>query len=334
MLFKRFCLLILCVVVLSATGMTSAQTRPAVEYRSLLNMTFDESSGDFQIDALHIIFPPAGYEQATLTINKASGEEVATLQLRFDSYVNFPVFGRFVPESKPAKIQLRASGDFVLAIKIANEVITRFPFTVFGQPNSDAYAAPKKFWRDGPWRDFGYFSLPVNQAAGAVRFNWWMSTRELPEGLSDPSISLRLFENNKEIARGVDNFRLSSLDWQFFTTELVNTRSRNRQQLMVSDLVARDATYLLIVEADGAPIKSYRVDVNNRRLQRVDQSRIDFEPHADFIAPRFIESKAETGGDASVTDAIWVRRSGVRGLFPPTAKQTSNEVGPPISRNK
>jgi len=147
-----------------------------------------------------------------------------------------------------------------------------------------------------------------------------MSLRELPSELSNPEISLRLFENHKEIARSGERLTLDSVDWQFFASDLINinTRSRNNQQLTLRDLVARDATYLLIVEADGKPIKSYSLEVNNRRLQRVEQSRFDYEPHADFIAPRFVETNGETEASALVTDAIWVRRSGVRGWFPPT----------------
>ena len=314
--FRLFCLF--SVVVLAGVTVSAQTTRPAVEYRSLLNMTFVETDGDFDVDGLHVIFPPPGYEQAMLTISTASGQEMATIPLRLDSYLNFPVFGRFVPESKAATIQLRRSGDYVLSVSLAGEVITRFPFSIYAEPNSDPYAKPKRFLRDGPWRDFGYFSLPPNNSNAGLRFNWWMSLRELPPGSSDASISLHLFDEHKEIAKSRETLRLDSDDWQAFTTDLINLnpRARNNEQLTMTDLVARDATYLLIVEANGKPIKSYGVEVNNRRLQRVDQSRIDFEPHADFIAPRFIESRADRSGNLVVTDAIWVKRSGVRGSFP------------------
>ena len=320
MLLKHFRLLPLICGVLLASLNTSAQaTRPAVEYRSLLNMKFVEAEGEFQIDALHIIFPPPGYEQATLTISTSTGDEIGTVPLRLDSYVNFPVFGRFVPESRPATIRLAQNGDFVLSVKLANQVITRFPFSVSAEVNSDPYAAPRRFVRDGPWRDFAYVSLPPNDANAAVRFNWWMSLRELPAELADPQISLRLFENHKEIARSREFLVLDRVDWQFFAADLIkiNTRSRDHQELTLRELVSRDATYLLIAEADGRPIKSYRLEVSNRRLQRVEQSSFDFEPHADFIAPRFVDTNAGTETTALVTDAIWVRRSGVRGWFPP-----------------
>src|SRR5574341_401930 len=197
-------------LLLASLAISAQSTRPAVEYRSLLNMNFVETDGDFDVDALNVIFPPPGYEQATLTISTASGREVLTVPLRLESYLNFPVFGRFVPERKAATIQLRHAGDYVLAVKLANEVITRFRFSLSAEPNSDPYVAPKKFLRDGPRRHYGYFSGPPNDANAVVRFNWWMRLRELPADLSDPEISLHLFENHKEIARSRDALRLDS----------------------------------------------------------------------------------------------------------------------------
>ena len=75
-------------------------------------------------------------------------------------------------------------------------------------------------------------------------------------------------------------------------------------------------------KATGKPIKSFRLETKNGRLQRAEQSRIDFEPHADFISPRFIESRGQSGADYLVTDAYWVRRSGFSRSFPPTFRPT------------
>jgi hypothetical protein len=305
---------------LALPTMTLAQAgKPAVEYCSLLNIPFAEAEGDFRITQLQIVFPPSSYEQAMLSITKASGEEVASLPLRLQSYLRFPVFGNFGPESNmPDTIKLGTAGDFVLTIKLADEVITRFPFSLVAEPNPDPYAPPKGFFRDGPWRDLAYFSQPANSASGGLRFNWWMSLRELPIGMTNPSVTLHLMQDAREIARSVEEFRLDKEDWQFFASDLVKTKGSNRQ-LTLNELASRDSIYLLIVKANDVPIKSYRLEVRGGRLQRAEQSRIDFAPHADFISPRFVESTAEvTSADRSVTDAYWVRRSGVRRSFAQT----------------
>lgn len=307
--------------------------RPAVEYRSLLNMSFVEADGDLVIDGLNIIFPPPRDHQALITIT-VGGDEVATVPLRRDLDLNSPVFSRFVPENEPATIKLGKSGEYVLTIKLTDDAITRFSFTVGAEPSDNPYDPPKKFWREGPWRDFGYFSVPASDSSGNMRFNWWMSVRELPTGMTNPAITIHLMENYKEIAVSRGEIRLKNLDWRFFSSELVKTKKPGTNQMTMRDLVARDGVYLLIVKADDKPIKSFRLETKNGRLQRAEQSRMDFEPHADFISPRFIESRGQSGADYLVTDAYWVRRSGVRRSFPPTFAPDAGDQKQRISKKE
>jgi len=294
--------------------------RPAVEYRSLLNVAFSEANGELLIGGLHIVFPPPGYEQAQLTVSTAAGEEVASIPLRLDSYLSFPVFGKFVPETNPTAIKLTKPGDYVLTVRIVDDAITKLPFTIGAEPNDNPYDPPKRFWREGPWRDFGYLSLPASNTGGNVRFNWWMSLRELPNGMTNPAITIHLLENFKEVGASREPLRLEKRDWQFFSGELTRTKSKKSaaEQLAMRDLVDRDRVYLLVVKADGVPIKSFRLETKAGRLLRLDQCRMGFEPHAEFIAPRFIESRGESSSPFLVTDAYWVRRSGERRSFPPS----------------
>lgn len=312
----------LLVTLLVAVPVSFAQpARPAVEYRSLLNVAFTEADGELLIGGLHIVFPPPGYEQAQLTVSTATGEEIASVPLRLDSYLSFPVFGRFVPETNPTAIKLTKPGDYVLTVKIVDETITRFPLTIGAEPTENPYDPPKRFWREGPWRDFGYLSLPVSNSAGNLRFNWWMSLRELPIGMTNPSITIHLLETFKEVGASREALRLETRDWKFFSAELAKTKSKKSgtEQLTMRDLVARDRVYLLIVKADGIPIKSFRLETKSGRLLRLEQCSIDFEPRAEFIAPRFIESPGESRSPFLVTDAYWVRRSGERRSFPPSS---------------
>lgn len=322
-MFRSFrTLKVLWLTFLVAVPVTIAQPgRPAVEYRSLLNVAFAEADGELLIGGLHIVFPPPGHEQAQLTVSTAAGEEVANVPLRLDSYLSFPVFGRFVPETNPTAIKLTKAGDYVLTVKIVDDTITRFPLTIGAEPTDDPYDPPKRFWREGPWRDFGYLSLPVSNSAGNLRFNWWMSLRELPTGMTNPSITIHLVENFMEVGASREPLRLETRDWQFFSAELAKTRSRKSGtgQLTMRDLVARDRAYWLVVKADGIPIKSFKLETKGGRLLRLEQCRIDFEPHAEFIAPRFVESLGESRSPFLVTDAYWVRRSGERRSFPPSS---------------
>lgn len=317
MLSKSFIFRLAVLTLLAALpSLTLGQlARPAVEYHSLLNMRFSEGNGEFLVEGLQIVFPPGGDERPMLTVNRSSGEEVISLPLRFESYSSPPLFGKLVPNDEPGGIKLGQSGDFVLTIKVADQVITRLPFTLRVEPDGDAYDPPKKFLREGPWRDLAYFSVPTDNPSANVDFNWWMSLRELPIGMTNPLVTLHLMRGSLEIASSPDCLALNSSDWQFFTSELIQTTKSGPEQLTLGKLAKRDGDYLLIVEANGKPIKSYPVEVKDRRLQRADQSRLDFEPHVDFISPRLIDTSARSDSHYLMRDVYWVKRSAVTGTF-------------------
>src|SRR4030095_1376870 len=245
--------------------------RPAAEYHSLLNMRFSEVNGDFLIEGLQIVFPPGGDERALLAVNRSSGEEVASLPLRFESRSNSPLFSDLVPNEEPGQIRLGESGDFVLTIKVADRVITRFPFSLKVEPDGDPYNPPKKFLRDGPWRDLVYFAVPLGNPGANLDFNWWMSLRELPIGMTHPLIAIHptvgvhLMRGYREIASSRDRVMLNTGDWQFFTTDLIQTTKSGPQHLTLGELAKRDGDYMLIIEANGTPIKSYPVEVKRGR---------------------------------------------------------------------
>src|SRR5207244_6995590 len=122
---------------------------------------------------------------------------------------------------------------------------------------------------------------------------------------------IHLMRGSREIASSRDRVVLNSVDWQFFTNELIETKGSRTQYLTLGELAKRDGDYLLIVEANGTPIKSYGLEVKGGRLQRPDQSRLDFEPHVDFMSPRFIDTSTGSTSHYLMRDAYWVRRSAV-----------------------
>ena len=305
--------------------------RPAAEFHSLLNMRFSEADGEFRIEGLQVVFPPGGDKLATLTISKSSGEQVLSIPLRFEPHSSSPIFADLVP-NEGSKIKLRQSGDFVLTIVIGDDVVTRFPFTLNVEPESNAYDPPKKFSREGPWRDLAYFSIPIDSANSNLDFNWWMSLRELPTGMINPLVAVHLIKDYREIARSRERVALNNDDWQFFSSELIQNTKVGPQKLTLADLAKRDGDYVLIVEANGEPIKSFRIAVQGGRLQRAEQSRLDFEPHADFMSPRLLETSANSDSPGLKRDVYWVRRTAVTATFAP--HPDSNTPAAALERNQ
>jgi len=308
--------------------------RPAAEYHSLLNMRFSEADGEFMIEGLQLVFPPAGDKLAILTINKSSGEQVFMLPLHFESRSTSPIFANLVSDDEPRGIKLRQSGDFVLTITIGDDVVTRLPFTLKVEPNADAFDPPKKFLREGPWRDLAYFSIPLDYATASLDFNWWMSLRELPIGMTNPRVAIHLIKDNREIARSRERVSLNNDDWQFFTSELILITRSGPKQLTLADLARRDGDYMLIVEANGEPIKSYKLVVQGGRVQRAEQSRLDFEPHADFMSPRLLDTSVRSDFSDLKRDVYWVRRTAVTATFAPRPDSQPLAAAPQRNQEK
>jgi len=280
-------------------------------------MRFSEADGEFLVEGLQLVFPPAGDKVAILTVNRSSGEQVFSIPLRFESRSTSPIFANLVSDDEPKGIKLRQSGDFVLTITIGDDVVTRLPFTLKVEPNADAFDPPKKFLREGPWRDLAYFSIPLNFATANLDFNWWMSLRELPIGMTNPLVAIHLLKDNREIGRSRDRVSLNNDDWQFFTSELIQITRNGPKPLTLADLAKRDGDYMVIIEANGEPIKSFQVVVQGGRVQRAEQSRLDFEPHVDFMSPRLLDTSVGSDHSDLKRDVYWVRRTAVTATFAP-----------------
>jgi hypothetical protein len=114
-------------------------------------MRFYEATGGFLVEGLEVVFPPTGNEPATFLITKPSGEAVVNVPLRLERLENFPAFALFRPEAgNPGSVRVAQSGDFVMAVKIGNETITKLPFSLKEQVSSDPFNPGKTFIRDGP----------------------------------------------------------------------------------------------------------------------------------------------------------------------------------------
>ena len=91
--------------------------------------------------------------------------------------VSSPGFGRLTSNHLFGQ-----SGDFVITVKVNDEAVSALPFSVREEKGTDPFNPTRRFPREGPWRDFGFLSVRVDDPDARVSFNWWASLRELPAG--------------------------------------------------------------------------------------------------------------------------------------------------------
>lgn len=299
-------------LLLLTTSAALAQTqRPAIEYESLLTMRFYEANGGFLVEGLEVVFPPAGNEPATFVITKPGGEVVTNVPLRLEKLENFPAFAIFRPAAgNPGNVRLGQSGDFVMAVKIGNETITKLPFSLKEQVNSDPFNPGKTFVREGAWRDLAFLSNITDDPNAQLEFNWWMSTRELPPGMKQPKVTVHVLANGKEIAASRGPVVPDTVDWYFYERHqlYMPTVPKNRW-LTLADVVKLNGEIALVVKANGQPVKTYKTRVQGGQLQRLDENRLDFEPHTSFISPRYVDTTDRSRSTYTMRDMFWVKKS-------------------------
>jgi hypothetical protein len=287
---------------------------PAIEHESLMTMRFYEANGGFLVEGLEVVFPPAGTEAATFVITKPGGEVVASVPLRLERLEGFPAFALFRPAAgNPGNVRLGQSGDFVMAVKIGNETITKFPFTLKEQTSNDPFNPGKQFVREGMWRNLAFVGVLTDDAEARLQFNWWMSTRELPAGMTRPKVTVHVLANGKEIAASRGPVVPDTYDWYFYERhELyvpVSPASPKAHWLSMADLSKLNGEIAFVVKANSQPIKTYKTQVAGEQLQRLEQNRLGFEPRTSFISPRYVDTTDRSRSSYSMREMFWIRKS-------------------------
>jgi hypothetical protein len=300
-------------LLLLTTTVALGQTyKPAIEHESLMSMRFYEATGGFLVEGLEVVFPPTGNEPATFMITKPGGEVVASVPLRLEPIENFPAFALFRPAAgNPGNIRVAQSGDFVMAVKIGNEVITKLPFSLKEQVSSDPFNPGKTFVREGPWRNLAFLSVVTGDDANPhLEFNWWMSTRELPAGMKQPKVTVHVLANGKEIAASRGPVVPDTVDWYFYERHqlYMPTLPKNRW-LTLPDVTKLNGEVAVVVKANGQTVKTFKTQVQGGELKRLEQNRLGFEPNTSFISPRYVDTTDRSRSSYTMREMFWLKKT-------------------------
>jgi hypothetical protein len=298
--------------VLAFPAIAAAQAnKPAIEYQSLLNMRYYEPNGGFLVDNLQLVFPSQDIQKLSFVIMRKSAEEVARVPLRTERLRSFDAFRLARPDGVPGVVRLEQAGDFVMTLMVGDRAITSLPFSLKEDKSSDPYNPKKTYVREGPWRDMAYFSSPIDKPDVPMKFNFWMSLRELPAGVKRPMVTVHLLLGGQEIATTRSPVVPDYYDWQFFKVELVQSKGVGAVQwLTFASLTKRDGELTVVVKANGQPVKSYRAQVRGGQPVRLMRNQMEVEPHTDFIATRLIDLSRDGGCDYCMLDLFWVTKNG------------------------
>ena len=193
-----------------------------------------------------------------------------------------------------------------MALKAGGQSVTTLPFTLKEEKSSDPYNPKKTYVREGPWRDLAYFSSPIDKPDAPMKFNFWMSLRELPDGLKHPMVTVHLLLGGQEIGTTRSHVVPDYFDWQFFKVELVQSKGPSVQWLTPASLTKRDGELTIVLKANGQPFKSYRAGIRGGQPVRLARNQMEVEPHTDFISTRLVDVSRDGGCEYCMLDLFWV----------------------------
>lgn len=195
-----------------------------------------------------------------------------------------------------------------MSVMVDGQAITSMPFTLREENSSDPFNPVKRFVRDGSWRDLGYLSVVPDDPNGEVRFSWWMSTSELPGG-KEGQVTLHLLVNGKEFAASRGPVVASTNDWYFFAHKQLSVPTLPRNHwLTLSDLTKQNGEVALVLKANGQAFKTYKTTVSGGQIQRLPRSALNFEPHAQWVSPRFIDVSSGSNSSYKMFEMFWVKK--------------------------
>ena len=167
----RRVLLVLAALLAVAPAASGQTNKPAAEFQSLLNLRFYEADGGFLVDGVQLVFPPQGVRRATFVLSKPGGGDVASVPLRIEPFGAFPAFGLLVPDGTPGVVKVGQPGDYVIRIKVNDEVVSALPFSMKEERGTDPFNPTRRFTREGLWRDLAFMSNRVDDPNAHLSFN-------------------------------------------------------------------------------------------------------------------------------------------------------------------
>jgi len=285
--------------------------KPAIEFQSFMQLRFYEEQGNFLVEGLEVVFPPAGARKATFVITRANGAAVASVPLRLESpLASYTMFGMYVPDGVPGSANVGEPGDYVLSVLVDGQPLTTLPFSMKRESNNDPFNPRTTFVREGPWRDLAYFSSRTDAPDSHLEFNWWTSLRELPAGTPQrPLVTLHLLRGAQEVAATRSPVVISQTDWQFFYQEFHFPTEKQVRWMTLADLTKTDGEYTVVAKVNGKPFKTYRAEVRGGQLQRHPRNSLDTQPHTDFISPRLVDTSSRSTSSYTMRDTFWVKKN-------------------------
>lgn len=309
MLLTNFRPALLALLCLSTHALAAPE--PAVSYQSMLNTYFDDESGLISIRDIDLAFAPEGEITMSVVVTDSENTVIKSYGFYPDPRFREGVFAR-MSEKGPADFQLTEPGVYNIVYLIDGKPISRIPVGLEQTSEGDDPFDPvKKYSFYGLWKIYGYLTMNTWKDEPFPELNLWLGGRDLAEDETKGTFSAELKRDDEIIAHSKETQGyFNDGHYKHTTISLYHPHTKrevpNAEPFMLRDWTETDGDYTLDItrKSDGALIRSFKFTVADNKIEQLEATELDFDPHIDYILPRVTKKGANMYG---FVEAIWLK---------------------------
>ena len=280
--------------------------KPAIEYSSLLS-SLDVVSKTRQLvwDTNHplaaVFLPKDAFVEAV--ISKADSSS----PLHRQSFRATPLYEPFslLAPATGSTFRFEEAGEYQLTFLVNNKPTTRLKFSIAMLKSDDMFNPVRFAFTNEPWAREACLWLPLpGQVDAPPEVRLWRNHKTLQEKPEPLNYAVELRKDGETVASS-GPIPLRTHKQTEFKFPLRQVFGAQGSPFLASELLARDGLYHVVVTKDGQLDAVYPLTIKNGKPEFPKQQTLGYEPHEDFIVPRFPGTTIVKTGAG---DVLWMTK--------------------------
>lgn len=284
---------------------------PVFTYESMLNMYFDDDSGLIRITNMDMAFAPEGEINAAVALVDSENTVVKSYKFYPDPRWREGVYAR-MSEVGPAEFVVTEPGVYNIVFLIDGKPVSRLPIAVEEtSAGDDPFDPVKKVRFIGMWQVFGNLAMNTWKDEDFPELNLWLGGRDLADGDTKDMFAATLKLDGEVVAHSKETQGYFG-DGHYEETEISLYHPHDKKGMvnampyMLSDWTGTDGVLKLDItrQSDDKLIRSFTVVIEDGKIQHLNLSALDYEPHIDYVVPRIDDDSSQNYG---FVEAFWLK---------------------------
>ena len=288
-----------------------AAPEPTISFQSMLDMWFSDDNGMIRIEDVDLIFAPEGELKAAVALVDSENIVVESHEFYPDPRWREGVFARLNPVG-PAQFTVTEPGVYNIVFLVDGKPISRLPVALEQTDEGDDPFDPvEKFRFYGLWQVYGYLTMNTWKEEEFPQLNLWLGGRDLAEDETKDMFKAELKHDGEVLAHSQRTQGFFN-EGHYEACKIMlyhpheDRASHLAKPFLLSDWTKEDGEYSIDItrKSDGALIRSFKCTVADGKIQPLESSALDFDPHIDYSAPRVIKKGSN---QYEFVEAIWLK---------------------------